>query len=152
MNQGPIEWRISPCSNQGLLQKWNLLTLAKLYKFWVLETASYLITHLLSLYHVWIIILIFLWYYEGGWCTFWCGMKLQHSQITKSISFLDYSVFSSLVTENGLPWCGLAPSFVQRRQAHYSNQLVFHQNVPQILWVFPVTYFGLKELGEYSWC
>ena len=37
---------------------------------------------------------------------------------------------------------------VQRRWAWFCNHLIFHQNVPHILWVTPVTCFGHEDWGD----
>ena len=67
-------------------------------------------------------------------------------------NFLTVVSLCTFGTGNGLPWYGLVPSFNSKeKQAQYSNHLVFRQKIPQTLWVTPVTYFGLKDLGEYSW-
>jgi hypothetical protein len=66
-----------------------------------------------------------------------------------------HSLFNSLIvvslhdfgTGDDLWWYGLVPSLNSKE----TGSVFQSPSVPQFLWVTPVTYFGLEDLGEYSW-
>ena len=79
----------------------------------------------------------------------------QHSNTPSSQSlFSSLTIVLCVLLVLGMAYHGmvLCLPLVQRKWARISNHLLFHQKVPHILGVTPVTYFGHEDLGEYNWC